>query len=92
MRRFDSSCIRWSNSISAKAKLGQSAEATWTGYVQPRLARLEDIRILNETRMSAALTKSLALTLSFCLRYDSRPPQSIETVDYELKNVLRLKF
>jgi len=83
---------RWSNYISAKSQFNERVQGTWTGYLQPRLNRFEDIRILTEARLGVELSRDLTLETSFRLRYDNEPPQGIESVDYLLKNGLAFRF
>ena len=53
--------------------------------MQPDLQAFGDYRTLENLRISTSITSTLALTISFDMRYDSRPPDGIEGLDTSLR-------
>ena len=66
--------------------------AATTTYFQPRIGRIEDIRISTEWNVQIRLRDDLALTTIFELVYDSRPPVGLENTFYNLRNGLKFTF
>lgn len=67
--------------LAARYADGSRLALAATGYVQPRLAGFDDIRILGEARLAVQLVGSLSLTVTSRLRYDSGPPDGITGLD-----------
>lgn len=65
---------------------------TSTTYVQPQVGHLKDVRILEDLAFSTPVTERLALTVSFDLRYDSRPPDGLAALDTRLRTGLTLSY
>ncbi|MFP3948406.1 MAG: DUF481 domain-containing protein [Longimicrobiales bacterium] len=65
---------------------------TSTTYLQPRLGRFTDIRILEDLAFSSPVTERLALAVSFDLRYDSVPPDGLAALDTRLRTGLTLTY
>ena len=63
-----------------------------TVYVQPRLDRLQDFRLLSETSFEIHLFQRLALAINLNVTHDSEPPTGIEETDVVLSNSLRYSF
>lgn len=63
-----------------------------TTYVQPRLGDFKDYRLANNTVLSFGITEQLKFTTTFSFLYDSRPPESIPTINYQVKNGLSYTF
>jgi hypothetical protein len=57
--------------------------------MQPELGDFEDVRVLANLRIATSVTDDLDLTVSFDLRYDSRPPDDISALDTNLRTGLR---
>jgi hypothetical protein len=83
---------RWSNYVNVRVRLSETSYIRTTGYVQPRLDAFADVRILNETRLSVAITKRVSLQIRFDLYYDSRPPDNVEDLDVALRNGLSVSL
>ena len=83
---------RWSNYLTTKAEFSEGTSGTWTAYVQPRFDKPEDIRILGEASLSGQMGHGFGLVLSFRLRYDSRPPDRIESLDTALRSGVKVEF
>lgn len=67
---------------------------TWaqTFYLQPRLDRGRDLRLLNETRIGVRLTERIQLTTALTVGYDTRPPDSIRKTDTSLRSAITIDF
>lgn len=65
---------------------------TSTTYLQPALSEFGDLRTLANLRVAASITDELDLTVSFDLRYDSRPPDEIGALDTSLRTGLRYTY
>lgn len=76
----------------ARLAVGSSGAASLTVYVQPRLDEIDDVRVLGDARLSAGLTDRMSLTMSFDLRYDSRPPDTVSRLDSTLRTGLGVTF
>jgi hypothetical protein len=75
-----------STELSPRLKLGN------TTYVQPRLDRFTDIRLLNELSLIARATDHVSVKLTFTSAYDSVPPVGVIPLDSTLKGSLQLNF
>lgn len=65
---------------------------TSTTYMQPQLGSVRDVRILEDLALASPVTERLALTIRFNLRYDSRPPDGISSLDTRLRTGLTLSY
>ncbi len=83
---------RWNNYINIRLKLTDSVSLFNTGYVQPRFDDFEDFRLLLDTILEISFNAHLSFTTSLNLRYDSRPPDELESLDLDLRNGFRLSF
>lgn len=63
-----------------------------TLYVQPRVDRPEDLRLLQDTTLQVALGQHLSLGLELTLRYDREPPIGVDELDVALTHFLRYRF
>ena len=63
-----------------------------TTYLQPVVANWGDLRTLVNFRLATSVTDDLDLTVSFDLRYDSRPPDAISALDTSLRTGLRYSY
>ena len=84
--------FRWSNYISANIPLCKHTRWTSTTYIQPDLEDFGDIRVLADTELSIKLFTQWSLVIAFNLRYDSEPPDGIESIDTELEPGLVFVF
>lgn len=83
---------RWSNYLNLRLTLSDNTHLIQTLYVQPRLDDFDDIRLLDEAALAIGFNKHLTFHTSFNLRYDSRPPGDVETLDLALRNGLTVTF
>lgn len=63
-----------------------------TAYVQPRVDDLADVRVLDEARIAATVTKVLSLGTDLVVRHDSRPPAGVFTTDVRLGMSAQLRW
>ena len=63
-----------------------------TVYVQTRVDRLEDYRLLSETSFEIQLFGRLALAINLNVTHDSEPPTGVKETDVVLSNSLRYSF
>lgn len=83
---------RWSNYINVRIRLSDETSIINTVYVQPRLDAFSDVRVLDEAALAIAVTKHLTLRTSFSLSYDSRPPDTVESLDIAVRNGIEVSF
>lgn len=77
--------LRSSSFVTFRVTPGEQLVVTSTLYLQPAFQNLGDMRVLENLRLAASITEKVALTVSFNLRYDSRPPDGIEKIDTVLR-------
>jgi Protein of unknown function, DUF481 len=77
--------VRWSNFLTLRIVPTETLVITSTTYIQPALRSFGDYRALENLRIAASITETLALTVSFDLRYDSRAPEEIASLDTRLR-------
>ena len=65
---------------------------TTTTYYQPRLGKWADFRMASESNLQVEVTKRLALTTTFNLFYDARPPLGLERTTFALLNGFKWTF
>ena len=63
-----------------------------TTYIQPRISDFKDYRLANSTLLDFGITAHLKFTTTFNFLYDSRPPEDVPTINYQVKNGLNYKF
>lgn len=83
---------RLSSYLSTSLGLGGRASVVSTVYVQPRIGELGDTRVLGETGISTPIVGSVALTVSFRLRFDGDPPDDVNELDTALQTGIAVSF
>ncbi len=83
---------RWSNFLTFRVVPSETLVITSTTYIQPAVVDFGDYRALENMRLAATVTETLALTVSFDLRYDSRPPESISSLDARLRTGITYSY
>ncbi|WP_437935376.1 DUF481 domain-containing protein [Sorangium sp. So ce341] len=73
-------------SVTPHLKLGN------TFYLQPRLDRPGDVRVLSETSLLATATKHLSIKMALSSAYDAAPPEGVVPLDATLKSTLQVTF
>lgn len=83
---------RWSNYVSFSIAITPTATLSATTYVQPAMEDFGDIRIINDSVLDVKLGDRFSLTTALTVRYDSRPPDGIESTDVAIRNGLRFRI
>ncbi len=83
---------RWSSYLTGRLNAGSLVTCVATMYAQPQLDDFADYRILSDLGLGISITRALSITVSFSLRYDSRPPDEVVSLDTELRNGISLAF
>lgn len=73
-------------------RLSDTLRASETVYVQPRLDRPQDMRVLSETELLIAVAEHVALKAAVTLAYDSEPPSGLSALDTSTRLQLHLAF
>jgi hypothetical protein len=77
--------VRSSTFLTVRAAANDNFVVTSTTYVQPEFRNPGDVRVLENLRLASSITESLALSVSFDLRFDSDPPDGISRLDTTLR-------
>jgi putative salt-induced outer membrane protein YdiY len=88
----ETTVIRSSNYLSLRLTGGETFLLTSTTYLQPMIAEPGDVRILENLALVVGITSGVGLTVRFDLRYDSRPPDTIRSLDTSLLTGVTLGF
>ena len=84
--------IRWSYFVTLRAVPNENLVITSTTYLQPEFDDFNDVRTLTNLRIATSITDELDLTVSFDLRYDSKPPDGIRALDTSLRTGVRYTY
>ena len=84
--------VRWSYFLTLRVVPNEKLVITSTTYLQPVVGDFDDIRTLANLRVATSVTDALDLTVSFDLRYDSKPPDGISAVDTRLRTGVRYAY
>jgi hypothetical protein len=84
--------LRLSSYVLARVKLMENLSLVETLYVQPRLTRFSDVRLLNETLLAVDANKRITFTTGFVLTYDTAPPATVSRLDTQLRTGIGVKF
>jgi len=88
----ETTVVRGSYFLTLRLVLNDDVVITSTTYLQPAVADLGDLRTLANFQLATSVTDELDLTVSFDLRYDSRPPDDISALDTSLRTGLRYSY
>jgi hypothetical protein len=83
---------RLSSYVMGRVKLMENMSLSETLYVQPRLTRFSDVRVLNETLLLVEPNKRFTFSLGFVLTYDAEPPATVSRFDTQLRSAIGVKF
>jgi len=83
---------RWSNYVAATFNPDERIAISTVNYVQPRIDRFSDYKILSVSGVGFKVTKHLQSRVDATARYESRAPSDVRHVDLELKSSLELVF
>jgi len=83
---------RWSNYVAATLNPDDRIVISTVNYVQPRIDRFSDYKILSVSGVDFKVTNHLHSRMDATARYESRAPSDVRHVDLELKSSLELVF
>ncbi len=83
---------RLSSYALGRMKLLENLSLVETLYVQPRLTRFSDVRVLNETALVVDVNEHFSFSTGLVLTYDSAPPATVPRFDTQLRSALGVKF
>ncbi len=83
---------RWNNYVNIRLQLNDSVSFFNTGYFQPRFDDFNDFRLLLDSGLQIEFSSRFSFYTSLNLRYDSRPPDELESLDLDVQNGFRLQF
>jgi hypothetical protein len=83
---------RWSNYLSYSNNVSKNSRISVVIYAQPRLDNFTDVRFLSENHLKVGLTDKLSLSVSFSIRFDSKPPDGVKDTDTNTKVGFTFRF
>ncbi|HZH14195.1 MAG TPA: DUF481 domain-containing protein [Archangium sp.] len=83
---------RLSSYVMGRVRLMENMSLVETLYVQPRLTRFSDVRVLNETLLTVEPNKRFTFSMGFVLTYDADPPATVSRFDTQLRSAIGVKF
>ncbi len=84
--------VRLSSYLLGRLKLMENISLVETLYLQPRVDRPSDLRLLNETLLAVDANKRVVFTVGFTLTYDRTPAATVSPVDTQLRTSLSVKL
>ena len=83
---------RLSSYVMGRVELMKNMSLVETLYVQPRLTRWADVRVLNETLLTVHPNERFTFSMGFVLTYDAAPPATVSRFDTQLRSAVGVKF
>lgn len=83
---------RLSSYVVMSMSVAESLSIGFTMYLQPRLTRWSDVRVLGETSLVSKITKRLATKMTLTNAFDSAPPAGVLPLDTTLKASLQVSY
>jgi uncharacterized protein DUF481 len=83
---------RWSNYVAATFNPDERIQISTVNYVQPRIDRFSDYKILSVSGVDFKITKRLHSRMDATARYESHAPSDVRNIDLELKSSIELVF
>lgn len=84
--------VRLATYLVYRLKVNETTTLLNTVYVVPRVDDPEDVRVRDDAVLQVSITDRVALTATFSLKFDSRPPESLPEVVLALNNGLTVTF
>jgi hypothetical protein len=84
--------LRLSSYVIGRVRLMENISLVETVYVQPRLTKFSDVRLLNETLLAVEANKRVTFTTGFVLTYDAAPPATVSRMDTQLRTGIGVRF
>jgi hypothetical protein len=78
--------------VTANETVNPTVTMVETVYVQPRLDRPSDVRVLGELALQAKMSTHVALKNSFTVAYDDTPPDQVGRYDTALEVAIAVTF
>lgn len=72
--------------------IGGNAGISFAGYLQPRIDRAADTRILGEAALSVGLGRLFSMSISLAVRHDNEPPDGVKPTDLAVRNSLTVSL
>lgn len=83
---------RFSTYLTFEYEIKDDVKLFLVNYFQPQIGKWEDYRIISDNSLIVGLSSFVDLQVSFNLRFDSRPPESIKNTDTFTKFGFSFKF
>jgi putative salt-induced outer membrane protein YdiY len=83
---------RASTYLVARVQLDERLTASETVYVQPRIDRPRDIRLLSEAALTTAIGARVSFKTALVITHDSEPPPETARTDTSLQSSVAVKF
>jgi hypothetical protein len=83
---------RMSSYLLGRVKLMENIHLVETVYVQPRLTKPSDIRVLNDTVFEVTPNERVTVGLGFNLTFDSAPPATVSRLDTQLRTSVGIRL
>jgi putative salt-induced outer membrane protein YdiY len=83
---------RWNHYLTVSASLADHLEAGSTVYLQPRIDRFSDYRLLHEVFLEVGITDVVSTKVSTWMRHDSDPPDEVKRTDFTITNAFVAEF
>ena len=84
--------IRSTNYLTLNWKPSDNFSINSVTYFQVDVNRLNDHRILNDTRFQFSITESVKFVFNLNYRFDKEPPEGVKEYDLEIKNGITLEL
>jgi putative salt-induced outer membrane protein YdiY len=84
--------VRMSSYVLARVKVMENMSFVETLYVQPRVTRFSDLRLLNESLLLVEANKHFTFSTGLVITYDTAPPATVSRMDTQLRTALGVKF
>ncbi|MFZ1519890.1 MAG: DUF481 domain-containing protein [Ignavibacteriaceae bacterium] len=72
---------RFSSYLTLEYEIKDNVKLMMISYIQPQIGKWEDFRVISDNSLIVELSSVVDLKVSFNLRYDSKPPETIKSAD-----------
>jgi hypothetical protein len=83
---------RWSNYWAVSLAITEDVRFTTAAYVQSQIDLFEDVRVLQEASVDVRVSEWMTLFSALNYRYDSRPPDGIESHELAVSNGVQVRL
>ena len=88
----ESTVHRWSSYLHFDLDITKKISFFSTTYIQPRFDQFSDFRFLNDNSLNFKIAKHFTFFIKGFFSYDSRPPQSVESLDVTLQGGFGINY